>query len=250
MEEEGINATSFQLGQTKVDVSSSSEFPNSSSNFETSDTKRSAWSTCVTIVDLVNHILIVCLTAFTLYYSVAHSVFNHTTLCTVGYVLLMSEAIVVFAGDNILTRYFTHRTKKHLHWILQLLGLICIIAGVVLMYRVKKVHFKSNHAILGITSLIIMIFLTVTGYPVFVATKLRKVIRPITIKFGHNFLGLSCFAIGMASQCLGYWKFRTMNISSKVDARLICIIVSVMIVVLSARKALPTLFQQFVKLFG
>lgn len=161
----------------------------------------------------------------------------------------MSEAIVALAGDNILTRYFTHGTKKHLHWILQLLGLICVIAGVVLMYRVKRIHFKSNHAILGITSLIIMILLTVTGYPVFIATKLRKVIRPVTIKFGHNFLGLSCFAIGMASQCLGYWKFRTMNISSKVDARYICIIVSIVIVVLSARKALPTLYQQFVKLF-
>lgn len=106
MEEEGVNATSFQLGQTKVDVSSSSEFPNSSSNFETSDTKRSAWSTCATIVDLVNHILIVCLTAFTLYYSVTPSVFNHTTLCTVG--VCISTDIQIFFKLYIEPHFYFH----------------------------------------------------------------------------------------------------------------------------------------------
>lgn len=155
----------------------------------------------------------------------------------------------MFAGDSILTNFLTHRAKKHLHWVLQILGLILVIAGFVPMYLAKQSHhFKSYHAILGITSLVVMVFLTVTGYPVFVAAKLRQVVRPVVIKFGHNFLGISCFVIGMASQCLGYKYTSQMNTPS-VNVTTICIIVCAAITLLSIRKALPSLFQQFVRLF-
>ncbi|XP_043523899.1 transmembrane reductase CYB561D2 [Frieseomelitta varia] len=252
MGEEGAIAMSSQLGQKKVDV----ENPhlgssNSWANSEVSSvTKRNICSTCVTIVDLVNHVLIVSLTVFTLYYTVGPYVSQiHATLCTLGYILMMSEAIVVFADDGVLTNFLTHRAKKHLHWVLQLLGLILVIAGFVPMYLAKHSHhFKSYHAILGITSLVVMVFLTVTGYPVFVAAKLRQVVRPVVIKFGHNFLGISCFVIGMASQCLGYKYTSQMNTPS-VNVTTICIIVCVSITLLSVRKALPTLFQQSARLF-
>lgn len=79
MGEEAIAMSS----QRKVDVEnlqlgSSNSWPNS----EVSVTKRNV---CVTIVDLVNHILIVSLTLFTLYYTVGPSVSQiHATLCTLG----------------------------------------------------------------------------------------------------------------------------------------------------------------------
>lgn len=167
---------------------------------------------------------------------------------------MMSEAIVVFAGDGVLTNFLTHRAKKHLHWVLQILGLILVIAGFVPMYLAKDSypkphHFKSYHAILGITSLVVMVFLTVTGYPVFVAAKLRQVVRPVVIKFGHNFLGISCFVIGMASQCLGYRMYKSIMNTPSVDVTMICIVACAAITLLSVRKALPSLFQQFVTLF-
>lgn len=252
MEEEGAIAMSSQLGQGKVDVENPhSGSPNSWANSEVPVTKRNTCSTCVTIVDLVNHILIVSLTVFTLYYTVGPYVSQiHATLCTLGYILMMSEAIVVFAGDGVLSNFLTHRGKKHLHWVLQVLGLILVIAGFVPMYLAKHHrHFHTNHGILGITSLVIMVFLTVTGYPVFVAAKLRRLVRPVVIKFGHNFLGISCFVIGMASQCLGYNYYRSVMNTSSVNVTMICIIVCVAITLLSVRKALPSLFQQFVSLF-
>ncbi|CAD1479559.1 unnamed protein product, partial [Heterotrigona itama] len=253
MGEKGAIAMSSQPGQRKVDVENPQlGSSNSWANSEVSVTKRNI---CVTIVDLVNHILIVSLTLFTLcYYTLGPSVSQiHATLCTLGYILMMSEAIVVFAGDGVLTNFLTHRAKKHLHWVLQTLGLVLVIAGVVHMYLAKDSnprshHFKSYHAILGITSLVVMVFLTVAGYPVFVAAKLRQVVRPVVIKFGHNFLGISCFVIGMASQCLGYEMYRSMNTPS-VNVTMICIIVCVAITLLSVRKALPSLVQQSVKLF-
>ena len=138
------------------------------------------------------------------------------------YVLLMSEAILVFAGDSVLTKFLSRGAKRHLHWILQILGLILIVSGVVLMCRVKPVHFKSVHGI---------------------AAKLRSAIKPVAIKFAHNFLGISCFAIGMAAQCYGYTYI------FKSDLKFLFITIVVAIIALSIRRAVPSLFRQFVGLF-
>lgn len=159
------------------------------------------------------------------------------------YVLLMSEAILVFAGDSVLTKFLSRGAKRHLHWILQILGLILIVSGVVLMCRVKPVHFKSVHGILGITSTVLAVFLSVAGYPVFIAAKLRSAIKPVAIKFAHNFLGISCFAIGMAAQCYGYTYI------FKSDLKFLFITIVVAIIALSIRRAVPSLFRQFVGLF-
>ncbi|XP_076167764.1 transmembrane reductase CYB561D2 isoform X1 [Ptiloglossa arizonensis] len=224
---------------------------NTSTDMQPLDTKRSVYTICVITADLVNHILVIFMTVFLLYYSMrSFSVMDlHVTLCTLGYVLLMSEAIVVLAGESILTNFLTRRAKRHIHWILQVLGLVCIIGGVVVMYRVKTFHFRTIHAILGITSLVIMVFLAVCGYPVFVAAKLRKFIRPVILKFGHNFLGIACFVIGMLSQCYGYAYNWLANISAVPNVQLICITVTALITVLSLRGALLSLYRQFVILF-
>lgn len=83
MEEEGAIAMSSQLGQRKADVENPHlSSSNSWANSEVSVTKRNI---CLTIVDLVNHILIVSLTVFTLYYTVGPYVSQiHATLCTLG----------------------------------------------------------------------------------------------------------------------------------------------------------------------
>ncbi|XP_076167765.1 transmembrane reductase CYB561D2 isoform X2 [Ptiloglossa arizonensis] len=106
---------------------------NTSTDMQPLDTKRSVYTICVITADLVNHILVIFMTVFLLYYSMrSFSVMDlHVTLCTLGYVLLMSEAIVVLAGESILTNFLTRRAKRHIHWILQVLGLVCIIGGVV-----------------------------------------------------------------------------------------------------------------------
>ncbi|KOC66402.1 hypothetical protein WH47_08795 [Habropoda laboriosa] len=230
----GIAMTSLPLRDTKVDIASSSSSSNSSVNSEGSDTKRSVYSICVTGLDLVNHILIVCLTAFTLYHSLpSASAFNlHVTLCTLGYVLLMSEAILILAGESILTNFLTHRAKKHLHWILQVLGVACTVAGVVLIFCKKSVHFRSTHAILGITSVSLMLFLTLFGYPVF-TLRFRNIVRPVLTKFGHNLLGMLCFTIGIAAQCYGYKKFGSWTSETKN----MCIAVAAIIAALSLRQA-------------
>ncbi|XP_043284834.1 uncharacterized protein [Venturia canescens] len=184
-----------------------SEIPNEA-NEESGSESRSIWKSLLTLVELTNHALIFLVTGYVLYLAGKQlSVTNaHAGLLTVGYVLLMSEAIAALSGESILTRNFSRRIISHVHWVLQCLGGAFSIAGFVIMYQVKEIHFKSIHAILGISSLVIMLVLTIFGVPVMYATSLRKVMRPVTTKMCHNFLGISCFVLGMASQCYAYQK--------------------------------------------
>ncbi|KAL6268033.1 hypothetical protein P5V15_001115 [Pogonomyrmex californicus] len=161
-----------------------------------------------------------------------------------SYVLLMSEAIVVLASDNILTTFLSRRANKYLHCILQAIGLILNLVGVGMMYNIKPIHFRSIHGITGFTSLMIIIVATIFGYPVWIAWKLRKFVRPIVTKLLHNFLGISGFVIGMISQCYGYkknWVYQVSNIKH-VDE--ILLVLTVLIIILSLRGALSSLYRQ------
>ncbi|KAL6429737.1 hypothetical protein ACFW04_007561 [Cataglyphis niger] len=200
----------------------------------------------ISAMDAINHVLIIAVTIYLVYYSAKeHHVINiHVILCTFGYVLLMSEAIVVLAGDHFLTNSLSRRANKHLHWILQAIGLIFNFVGVGLMYNSNKVHFHSIHGITGFTSLVIVCAVTIFGYPVWIAWKLRKFVRPVVIKLLHNFLGTAGFVIGMVAQCYGYkknWIYRTTKEEYASD---VLLVLTVLITILSLRSALLSLIRQ------
>ncbi|XP_078033036.1 uncharacterized protein LOC144467914 [Augochlora pura] len=214
--------------------------------------KTTRMQTVLTTMDCLNHMLIGFLTALTLFYS-ARSLGTldlHVTLCTVGYILLMSEGIIWLAGEDLITGLISRRARSHVHWILQALGLVCVIAGVVVMYMVKKVHIRSNHAILGFSSLVIMMFLAVWGYPVFVAVKLRKLVKPVIIKFAHNLLGIVCLVLGMAAQILGYQMKWLPRVSTIPHVQTGAIVLTAIITILTVRNALPNLFSQLSAIFA
>ncbi|KAM0736541.1 hypothetical protein ACS0PU_006190 [Formica fusca] len=199
-------------------------------------------------MDAINHALIIAVTVYLVYYSAKeHYVTNiHVILCTFGYVLLMSEAIVVLTGDNFLTNSLSRRANKHLHWILQAVGLIFNLVGVGLMYNAKTAHFLSIHGITGFTSLVIVCTVTIFGYPVWIAWKLRKFVRPVVIKFLHNFLGTAGFVIGMVSQCYGYKKKWIYQTTKQEYANDVLLILTALITILSLRGALVSLIRQAV----
>lgn len=80
----------------------------------------------------------------------------HAFLSTVGYQLFMAEAILVFYAPNSWTYFLSNKTKKHLHWILQLIGAIFIISGNVLISVIRRTpHFATAHAITGLNATIL-----------------------------------------------------------------------------------------------
>ena len=155
----------------------------------------------------------------------------------------MAEAIVVLTGENVWTRRLTRRSNSHLHWILQVLGAVCSIAGIYVMYRRKKRHFVSTHALLGIISVGGIAVLFLSGLPALFAARLRKTVRPVIGKFIHNFLGILCFAIGMASQCYGYKKRWSAEAPQGMGTVLIA--TTAMITVFSLIGSLRSLWEQF-----
>lgn len=156
----------------------------------------------------------------------------------------MSEAFVVLAKDNVLTTSLSRRANKHLHWILQAIGLILNLVGVGVMYNVKSVHFTSIHGITGLASLVIICVVTVFGYPVWIAWKLRKFVRPVITKFFHNFLGIAGFVIGIVSQCYGYEKSWIYSVTKVKHADDTLLVLTILITILSLRNALISLYSQ------
>lgn len=90
--EGGSKEKSFPMG--KVDAARILGFPADSTNLE--DLPREEWrrrarGTCLAVLDLVNHALIVGLTAYTLYLSWGSTVVNlHTIFCTIGVRIIIS----------------------------------------------------------------------------------------------------------------------------------------------------------------
>lgn len=74
----------------------------------------------------------------------------HVYLTTIGYQLLMAEAIMVFYSPNSWSYFLTHKTKKHFHWILQLTAAIFIITGnIIISVTTTTAHFTTIHAVTG-----------------------------------------------------------------------------------------------------
>ncbi|XP_036141120.1 uncharacterized protein LOC105834815 isoform X3 [Monomorium pharaonis] len=237
-------------GQFQSTISKSG-FPrnDSTKNIISSENKKSdctAQRIFVSGMDTINHILIVLVTFYLVYHAAKeYSVTNiHVLLCSIGYVLLMSEAIVVLTSDNVLTASLSRRANKHLHWILQAVGLILNLVGIGIMYNAKSTHFLTVHGITGFVSLVIICIVTIFGYPVWIAWKLRKFVKPVIIKFLHNFLGTSGFVIGMVSQCYGYEKGWVYNVTKIKHADDTLIILTILITLLSLRGALSSLYRQ------
>lgn len=156
----------------------------------------------------------------------------------------MSEAIAVLASDNVLTASLSRRANKHLHWVLQALGLILNLVGIVMMYNVKSTHFKSIHGIMGFASLVIVCVVTVFGYPVWIAWKLRKLVRPVFTRFLHTLLGTAGFVIGMVAQCYGYRKSWVYRVTKMKHADETLLVLTAIITLLSLRGALVSLCRQ------
>ncbi|XP_063976478.1 uncharacterized protein LOC135162200 [Diachasmimorpha longicaudata] len=198
----------------------------------------------LSIVNFVNHVIVLSVTGFILYLAgwELNVTSVHAGLCTVGYVLLMSEGLMVLTSESPLSRQLkSYKTRSHVHWCLQILGASFTIAGTSIIYLTKKNHFRSVHGILGITSVAIMIFLGISGASVFYAYQLRKILKPVGTKAMHNFLGIACFIIGIVCQCYGYNK-KWMTKKCGQDVATFCI-------VLTAISALICLHRPFVSLY-
>lgn len=200
---------------------------------------------CLSVANLVNHIMIGFLTIYIIYLGrdLSNNTNVHAVLSTIGYVLLMSEAIVVLAEENLWTNFLSRQVSKHIHWILQVGAAVFIIVGVAVKYDKKESHFHSTHAITGIISVGLIIFVALMGIFAFYSVELRRIIRPVLFKLIHNIFGIGCFVIGMTSLLYGYEK-KWMTIKATDEMKLTSVILTYAITVFSLVGAFGSLFNQ------
>lgn len=193
----------------------------------------SSWHKLQSYFNTVNHILNGIAAFYMTLYSIRQgwqAITWHIFLTTIGYQLLMTEAIAALYSPNSWTRFHSRKTKKRLHLALQSMATAFIIIGNVIMIVIKKTpHFRSAHAITGnwisarghrdnenvyrklsvfpvegLISMALLVISVLQGFGAFFATELRRFVNPIYSKFLHNLTSSLCLLVGMASLIYGY----------------------------------------------
>lgn len=119
----------------------------------------------------------------------------------------MAESIVSLYRHNSWTGHHARRTKNNLHWVLQAVGCAFAIAGMVVLYLDRDVHFVSLHSQLGLASGVFVVLGVLNGTLTLWARELRSCAKPLWVKLCHNCTGILAFALGMASLIYGFNLF-------------------------------------------
>lgn len=105
------------------------------------------------ILNTINHVLIGAVSIYMtwLCITVNYRLFNlHVLFCTLGYQLLMTEAILSLYSGNAWTSLLLRRQKGIVHLVLQIVGAGFALTGMGLQIYLKgKFTWISNHAIFG-----------------------------------------------------------------------------------------------------
>lgn len=90
----------------------------------------------------------------------------------------------------------TRPVRKTLHWILQTVGSVIAIVGMIIIYWLKQRHFTSTHGLLGLISGIFTLTGMLNGVSALFAIESNKYVKPIYLKIVHNITGITAFVIG------------------------------------------------------
>uniref|UniRef100_A0A182VU24 ascorbate ferrireductase (transmembrane) n=1 Tax=Anopheles minimus TaxID=112268 RepID=A0A182VU24_9DIPT len=165
-----------------------------------------------TCFNTINHMLIGYVTLYLSYYSYSRGfgqLFTwHIFLCSVGYQFFMAESLLTLYSANSWTNRYSTTTKRHLHWILQAIGCAAILIGIVIEIYLKedagRKHFRSDHAITGLVSLIFIGLSFLNGIAAMYTVKIKHIIKPVYVKMCHYLTGIVAFVIGVTSLTLEY----------------------------------------------
>lgn len=109
----------------------------------------------------------------------------------------MTEAILAFYSQNVWSQPHTRQVKKTLHWVLQAIGSLAAITGMIIEFMNKSRHFQSTHSILGLTAGILTTFGMLNGVTALWSIELKKFVKPIYMKIAHNLNGIAAFVLGI-----------------------------------------------------
>lgn len=244
-----------------VDLSSSSGESGSAGSDQniigSAKSGRSSWiDTVKFVVNTITHVFIGFVFIYTMWicwkYGLEKIFAWHVVLCMTGFNLLMAEAILLFYSGNTWSQALLNPQRRTVHWVLQVIGSLCVIVGICLEYYWRDInnkrHFHDTHSILGLVALILMLLSMTNGLGALYSVELRRKIKPMYMKLGHQFVGLSCFVIGMVTLFMGFDK-KIFRENSTPEMRTTLQVFTVLIILLSLLGVIQRILSQLKTMF-
>lgn len=202
---------------------------------------------------MVVHIASVAFTAGILYLAVPGSdLFSwHPTCMSVGFVLLVCQAIMVFSRESGLF-VSSPRSEKHtLHAILNAFAFVSILFGIGAVYLNKEInnkkHFKTWHGKLGLATFVLLLGSVVGGVVNKYNQYFKRLIKPATVRIYHATFGMIVFVLAMTTVALATYSnwFRNRTAPWVARAALSVPLVLAVVVMRQVSQAyIPRMFDQ------
>ncbi|KAL9704176.1 hypothetical protein quinque_007694 [Culex quinquefasciatus] len=165
------------------------------------------------LVNLLANFLMFAIAGFITYhcFNKATVLFSwHPTFMAVGYLVLMSQAVLTLSGANLLTYQRHHKTRVLVHWLLQAVaGVLITIAFVCIVLnkiRMGKAHFQTTHGLFGLITVVLTLVSIGGGVFTKYGYQLRSVVRPIYSKIMHGVAGTVTYILGSVTIGLGIYS--------------------------------------------
>ena len=145
----------------------------------------------------------------------------------------MIEAIMMFSPQSSLIQSAARATKVKFHWIIQILTIICSMAGFAAIYynkdRFNKPHFTSVHSWFGMCSLILVSLQALQGVSVLYPklSPIARKLKPSQLKQLHAVCGALIFFVVCVTFVLGFcsnWFTKTVNSDFLVFANVLSVL--------------------------
>lgn len=119
----------------------------------------------------------------------------------------MTEAILTFSSDNLLTRNLSHIDRVALHWKLQtgaataiFLAFLCIFCN---KNRWGKEHFTTWHGYFGLWTCLLVAGTLGGGALAKYSYQMRHIVAPVIVKSIHSAFGIGTYIFALFTLSLG-----------------------------------------------
>jgi len=161
---------------------------------------------------MVVHLISVALTGFLCYIAnPGQDLFSWHPFCmSIGFILLLLQAIVIFSPESSLTPNSPRPDKIQVHWMLHAFGVASAAFGFAAVYFNKEIngrkHFTTWHSRFGLMSLAGVVLAVFGGIMAKYSHKLRGMIKPITLKLYHGTGSMIVFLLAMVTVSLSTYS--------------------------------------------
>ncbi|XP_002738253.2 transmembrane reductase CYB561D2-like [Saccoglossus kowalevskii] len=134
----------------------------------------------------------------------------HPTLMSVAFAFLVLEAIMFFSPESTLLPKAMRKTKVRYHWINNVTGLVCALAGVITIvsnkYMNNKPHFTTWHGLLGIITVGYCAMQCIAGSFMLYPKMISQYVKLSDLKLYHATSGVMMFTLACGTMVLGIFS--------------------------------------------